>query len=133
MREGNHGNTLIHRKHSLGYIPRFAMDFILQVALPPVYVGFRMKALSESRDHLRQTVGPQGLAGITVLSEKVRHTHNTDLGDTFSSTLPRLVSMGAMSIEHPSHKLHTLFLRQVFHGKTPTLIWETSLKHSWIV
>ena len=107
----------------------FVVDFVLQVALPLVYVGFRMKALSESWDHLHQTVGSQGMAGITLLSEK-SDTHNFDLGDTFSSTLPRLISKSAMNIEHSSH---TLFLRQVFHGKTPTLIWETNLNHSWMV
>jgi hypothetical protein len=47
----------------------FALDFMLQVALPLVYVSMRMKSLSGSSDHLDHTVGPHGLAGITVLSE----------------------------------------------------------------
>ena len=46
----------------------FALDFVLQVALPLVYVSMRMKSLSGSSDHLDHTVGPHGLAGITLLS-----------------------------------------------------------------
>jgi len=46
----------------------FALDFVLQVALPLVYVSMRMKTLNESSNHLDHTVGPHGLAGITLLS-----------------------------------------------------------------
>ena len=45
----------------------FALDFMLQVALPLVYVSIRMKALNESSNHLDHTVGPHGLAGISLL------------------------------------------------------------------
>jgi hypothetical protein len=45
----------------------FAIDFVLQVALPLVYVSIRMQALSGSSNHLDHTVGPHGLAGITLL------------------------------------------------------------------
>ena len=63
-------NQSLHRRGGLWSAGAFAVDFVLQVALPLVYVGFRMKALSESWDRLHQTVGSQGLAGITLLFRK---------------------------------------------------------------
>ena len=45
----------------------FALDFMLQIVLPLVYVSIRMKTLNESSYHLDHTVGPHGLAGITLL------------------------------------------------------------------
>jgi hypothetical protein len=45
----------------------FALDFVLQVLLPVIYTVIRMVSLRESGSKLDESVGPHGLAGITVV------------------------------------------------------------------